>query len=451
MTKAGGIPAHPIVQPETSGHRPLGKGGQSREGAEGGFGFPEHLTNLEGDKPQSDGLATQGTGSAHNRTSARMMLAEMLVIDGGRAGDVETARTSKSKQGTIADFVAELKRMLADDASAATLEGEVETADVGDVQKAEANPFEVLQNVVALLPQGAIRNAASVAMRDAARTDGSDAKVLPLPIMTKHAAAPMGQAADVAPSDTDVTAAMPGAVSPDDAMEFPTSELRVGRPAGRTAEVQSDVDVGRDSANSEVKITAVRQETHFSPMTRSSPAVQIADAVANGLTDPETQNATRAIFDPAAAKPASTAPLRVLHIQLQPVELGTVNVSLSLKADVLELHLEAMRADTADLLRRDREVLSDLLRQSGYDIDAVSVRIADADSGLISGGQSPSHTSGQMPSVAPSGQTQSGWSMPDDRSRGTRQQPGEGQHPSQAQGETARGDSVDTGSGAVYI
>lgn len=71
-------------------------------------------------------------------------------------------------------------------------------------------------------------------------------------------------------------------------------------------------------------------------------------------------------------KPSENA-LRVLNVQLHPVELGVVTVKMRLSGDQIEMELHAHNEETADLLRKDAEKLSGLLRTSGYRADIVTV------------------------------------------------------------------------------
>lgn len=71
--------------------------------------------------------------------------------------------------------------------------------------------------------------------------------------------------------------------------------------------------------------------------------------------------------------------LKVLEIQLQPESLGSVKVRLQSKGDGLELHLEAASAETAEVIRRDREVLASMMRAAGYAADDAQIRVTVAD------------------------------------------------------------------------
>jgi chemotaxis protein MotD len=94
----------------------------------------------------------------------------------------------------------------------------------------------------------------------------------------------------------------------------------------------------------------------------------------------------------ATAKPHADAPVKVLLIQLQPADLGTVTVRMSLKEDALELHIEASQQDTAQRLQQDQDSLSKVLRSAGYLIDGVAIRTADPDRSLVP----PSQTSASL-------------------------------------------------------
>lgn len=430
MTKAGGIPAHPAVPPERSGHRSLGKSAQSREDAGAGLGFPQHLTSLEGDDGHSGKAAVGKSRGQEGAAHLRSAVVDRNAADGAaRSGRGEGA---KRAHGSVSDFVAELKRMLAGELEPSSRsEASGDTA-VGPVEQSANLSSDVFQNVITLMPQTTARSVAAPAAGAGARVAQSEAaaggKVLPLPLGFRQVVTNGPGRPDTMTTSDDEVPPMPGRDLSDAIAEPPSRDVQTRvRAALPEADKDADVGLARNAAKSDVKVTTVRQETHFAPPMKSTPAMQVADAVASGLADLEAQQAPRTTSEQAVTKPVSTAPLRVLQVQLQPAELGIVTISLSLKADALELHIDAMRADTADLLRRDREVLSDLLRQTGYDVDTVSVRVADPDAGILTGGQTTTHNQGQPQSVSAPGQLQGGWSMPDDRSRGARHQAGHGQ------------------------
>jgi chemotaxis protein MotD len=111
---------------------------------------------------------------------------------------------------------------------------------------------------------------------------------------------------------------------------------------------------------------------------------QIAQRIVSETGTPAAETAGRP--DAPALVVKHDSPVKILHIQLQPAELGTVTIRMAVKDGALRLELEAGRSDTAQLIQRDREALSALLRSAGYLIDGVDVRMADPSAGAAPGG-----------------------------------------------------------------
>jgi chemotaxis protein MotD len=110
---------------------------------------------------------------------------------------------------------------------------------------------------------------------------------------------------------------------------------------------------------------------------------QIAEGIRSELTTSGDISLRWSSSDVTTAKPGADAPVKVLLIQLQPADLGTVTVRMSLKEDALELHIEASQQETAQRLQQDQESLSKVLRSAGYLIDAVAIRVTEPDRSLI--------------------------------------------------------------------
>jgi flagellar hook-length control protein FliK len=132
------------------------------------------------------------------------------------------------------------------------------------------------------------------------------------------------------------------------------------------------------------------------------------------------QNVQLRRHDPAApATPTklSDGVLRVLDIQLHPAELGVITVKMRLSGDKLEMELHASRGETAELLKKDSEALSSLLRSSGYRPDVVSVHASRPDASHPDGlfGQRPSANSDPSSNF---GSSQGGEAGHNGRSRG---------------------------------
>jgi hypothetical protein len=146
----------------------------------------------------------------------------------------------------------------------------------------------------------------------------------------------------------------------------------------------------------------------------TAPVQQIADTIAARLSAAGTDNARPA---PAAApRPAALQPVKVLIIQLQPADLGTVIVRMRLKADAMDVEVEAGRHATVRLIDADRDTLTSLLRSAGCHVEALTVRAVEPASTAASSGAMPG-------SPDPGPQSQPGGSGSDARARGGRAQP----------------------------
>lgn len=138
--------------------------------------------------------------------------------------------------------------------------------------------------------------------------------------------------------------------------------------------------IARDTApETPMSLTVVRQETHLPPVMRLSPHQQVTEPIRQAATELATARA-QAVPDLHSDGPAVVAePTRILHIQLSPVELGSIVVKLRISQGGMEIRLEASRAETAQMLANDREALREIVRASGYALDQVSVETIHID------------------------------------------------------------------------
>ncbi len=149
-----------------------------------------------------------------------------------------------------------------------------------------------------------------------------------------------------------------------------------------------------------IKMSVVTRETHFEPVSRLSPVQQIATAIGDDLAALAEPAAEEAVSRPAEPTRHSSGPLKVLHLKLEPEDLGAVVLKMRLVDKSLELEVVASRQETADLLAKDRDMLTRALRASGYTADVVTITTSTSpDSGQMtgdnrSGGQAPSGNSG---------------------------------------------------------
>jgi chemotaxis protein MotD len=170
--------------------------------------------------------------------------------------------------------------------------------------------------------------------------------------------------------------------------------------------------------------TAVPSD-QFTPAMGASVGQQIADRIAGtlehlaGELPPELPGAAPMELASSAHRPAAygQSVLRVLHIALQPADLGTVVVRMSVRDDTLSLRLEAAASDTAQRLAHDRDELVRVLASSGYNLGDLVVETASGDKGAMA---APTFNgqAGQPQLLSPApGQAQS-WASADGRSQG---------------------------------
>jgi hypothetical protein len=104
-------------------------------------------------------------------------------------------------------------------------------------------------------------------------------------------------------------------------------------------------------------------------------------------TPPSVQVARRIVAEVVSLGQAPSAPaveqagpdglVRVLHLELEPANLGSVTVRMTLKDNTISLHLEASRHETAVALSREHEALSSALKSAGYVVDSVTSQPVD--------------------------------------------------------------------------
>ncbi|MBS1180745.1 MAG: putative chemotaxis MotD protein [Proteobacteria bacterium] len=187
-------------------------------------------------------------------------------------------------------------------------------------------------------------------------------------------------------------AAGPAVASASDAADpFTMLSSMVGRVTESEAEPET-VDMAP------IKMSVVTRETHFEPVARLSPVQQIVTAVGEELVAAAETAPTNTTSQSSEPSRHSAGPLKVLHVKLEPEDLGAVVLKMRLVDKSLELEVIASRQETADLLTKDRDMLTRALRGSGYTADVVTISASTApDAGQQTGDGRPGAqtTSGQ--------------------------------------------------------
>lgn len=479
MTTPGSVAAQIPTRAAPVGARDSGSKGDA-PADEGDSGFGDVLNKLE----QDDGRATKDVAPRQTSRSDQRIDAQAEDETQQSAGTADAPETDFA-----ADLFAEIDLTLGSD----------DTPDDVAVPARQAAAADVLGlSAIAAAALNAQQTPVATAA-GAQQPQPSQPQHTAVPIVADVAqdlanAAASANDAAAASGRPDVDGALPGAQqpSPADAMvESADAEL----PPAQLAASAAAVVPQRSEPPGQTKRTTtsvLRQEAHFAPVTSpvagpqphttnedgklpgqgaellpadpsaatpvdgiltsaddlssamTRPAQQIADQIVNDAgIGPEFIERLASPTDQTGSKPA----VKVLHIQLQPIDLGTVTVRMELKDQELTVHVEADRSDTADMIRADQDTLAKLLRGAGYNIDTASVRIADAGSS----GQQVSQT-GAGTNLQSQAQSQSG------PSAHQRQGQGDGQRGS-ANGDTnpqiSRNDSYETtntrSGGGVYI
>ncbi len=175
--------------------------------------------------------------------------------------------------------------------------------------------------------------------------------------------------------------------------------------APRDPIAEEDIAEASRNAIKEAGISSIRQETHFSLGLSQSPVLQIAQRVTHEMQIARSQFASQ----PDQAAAPERGPIRVLHIQLDPPQLGPLTIRISLQNEMLNLQLETPKPETASLIQNDKDSLSKLLRSAGYMVDGLNVQVTPverASAGQPSGlGAGSGQAAGQQP----------GWRQPEGR------------------------------------
>lgn len=234
----------------------------------------------------------------------------------------------------------------------------------------------------------------------------------------------MAEARSAAPHADHPTAAGRPNVGTSDMQHPPSTRTAPARqsptPSPASARAVANTAAERQSSKGgDVPVSIVRQEVHALSAERLSPAAQITNAVVAGLQSDE----PRGRRAPIGAHPELSSAgrvVRVLQVRLEPPELGTVNVRMRLDANALEVRIDARQPGTADLLRGDQGALARLLQAAGYDVEALTVHLVEADRSATSNASPAPQTQLSTPSTS-AFQAQSGSSQPDGRSGGAHQ------------------------------
>lgn len=128
-----------------------------------------------------------------------------------------------------------------------------------------------------------------------------------------------------------------------------------------------------------LSLTVTRQETYLPPVMRISPFQQVVEPLRQAAAELVSSRSDTVPDIGSDTSSEISAPTKILHIELKPVELGTITVKMRLAQGGMEIRIEASRAETAQMLASDKDALREVVKASGFSPDAVSVETVHVD------------------------------------------------------------------------
>lgn len=444
----------PSVTTPPKGQQP---GGSTENGNAGADRFRQLLIKLTSAPAEAIGTSSPQPIPEGPMSAARVSIAWKLQLDAAAqkaAGEPASEAQSKAVSPTPQQQDGSLSAAALLEAAEAT---DLEVSDSLDANKGDTS--EQAQSPALSNPSGqaaqngnaaaAVAAAAVVAAEGDTVSDASDSKV-------KSGGPVSGGSVGATGEETRKPAAAPGTaqeITPKGEAKAPAapgSPSRADQAFASIADGQAKARAEDLAPVKETKVTVLHSETHFAPVSQPSPALQIAEQIKTDLASAPASGTPFVERAPSYAK-TSEPVLKVLHIQLQPADLGAVTVRMSLKDDALELKLDVSQQGTAHLIQKDHEALSQALRSAGYLVDGVTVQVAEPDRSQMTSGQSGQQGQGAQSSPQSSGQQGSGSPQPNGNS-GREQSPAQSQFgPASSARADAERPSAAANAGGVYV
>jgi chemotaxis protein MotD len=157
------------------------------------------------------------------------------------------------------------------------------------------------------------------------------------------------------------------------------------------------------------KAVVREQETHFEPVQQVTTLQKIVDRMATDLATVASPERARVADAPGLEtnKTADSRPVRMMTLELDPPNLGSVTVKMRLAGDSVEIHLTADRYETTQMLRQERGTLTDAMQSAGYTFDIAAIdHTRTPDASLNNGQQQQQAPSDQRSSLPSSGGSQ---------------------------------------------
>ena len=384
---------NPLVQAPPKSGKPTGGSGEVRDNTSGEAGA-QFRSVLKGMKDGGEQVSDEG-----GKTGARGPNQDSLEQPGEAKADASASTGensgSEKDKGAVAFATSNLT-----DALRKVSQNVLAQSEAGEVLEDGAPATETpntIASAVAQTPAALVRLTASMAEEAQQYTLSRNAQDQSA-MVSSHQASNYSMSSEI--------------VSTAEKSKTGTSSLfaQFGIEPERTADMSSSkagagLHLPEESAGN---VKVLRQETHFAPNMRLSPAQQVGDQVTAFLRENPVSASSQ---QPGLSAKAEGPVLKTLDIQLTPHELGSVKVSLKMVGDSVEVTLLTSKTQTAELLKQDRQLLDQMLRTTGFKADTITVQVAD-DRLTVQTGNSTSNSfsagqNGSNGSAAGEGQGQS--------------------------------------------
>ena len=167
----------------------------------------------------------------------------------------------------------------------------------------------------------------------------------------------------------------------------------------------TDLELGGSTPPAEHSLSVIANDTPRTLGTPGLPTHQLAGQIVAAALAVQREEAQP--IAALAAKPLASSVVKILHLELQPADLGTITIRMSLKQDALDIRVEASRYDTACMLQRDQDSLAKILTSAGYRIDGMTVVTAVTDGAAVSDGRSQAFLPSSTPQHGEASQQES--------------------------------------------
>ncbi|MTI16770.1 flagellar hook-length control protein FliK [Rhodobacteraceae bacterium RKSG542] len=154
-----------------------------------------------------------------------------------------------------------------------------------------------------------------------------------------------------------------------------SGSLKTAATASQVSELQLEAannGTGKSAGAEALDVKVLKTETHLPPaLDNRIPAKQVGDAILKTLPEIRTAREQSAQLDIQRAPQV----MKQLDIQLRPDNLGVVKVSMQLRGNELNVSMVTSTIEAFEMLQKDTNVLSKILREAGYRAENAQISV----------------------------------------------------------------------------